>query len=149
MTGPIPGTRSCLWVGVVSTKKQLKEIMSSVSTSKSTNKMSSFNKFKTIHEYHYDCLKYMFRLHYKTWCIIRKERNQYWTLHLSDSVIHELRVHLSWVVIKDSGVFHLTKLEIGIKILMIFKNRKILRKLLKIIRKDENIMNIYMEWELL
>ena len=63
--------------------------------------MSSIDKFKTIHEYHFDCLKNMFHLHYKTWRITRKYRNEYWTLHLSDSVIHELRVHLSWVVVKD------------------------------------------------
>ena len=110
--------------------------------------MSSIDKFKTIHEYHFDCLKNMFHLHYKTWRITRKYRNEYWTLHLSDSVIHELRVHLSWVVVKDPTVFHLTRLQIGKKILMVFKQKKILRKLLKIIRNDENTLNIHMECEL-
>ena len=117
----------------------------SMSESDSTNKMSSIDKFKTIHEYHFDCLKNMFCLHYKTWCITRKYRNEYWTLHLSNSVIHKLRVHLSWVVIKDPTVFHLTRIQIGMQILKTFKQKKILRKMLKIVRKNENIMNIYME----
>ena len=116
-----------------------------VGESYSTKNLNSIDEFKTIHEHHFDCLKKMFRLHYKTWCITKKERNQYWTLHLSDSVTHELRVHLSWVLVKDPSAFHLTRLQIGMKILKIFKQRKILRKLLKVIRQDETIMNIYMD----
>ena len=119
-----------------------------MSESKSMNKMGSIKKVKTIHEHHFDCLKKMFRLHYKTWCITRKCRNEYWTLHLCDSVIHELRVHLSWVVIKDPTVFHLTRLQIGKKILEMFKQKKILRKNLKIIRNEETLLNVYMEHEL-
>lgn len=118
----------------------------------------STDKFKTIHERHFDCLKHMFRVHYKTWkCVTRHfsrrvsrkhKKNWCWTLHLSDSVIHQLRVHLSWVVIKDPSVFHLSNLEIGHKILSVFKRRKILRKLLYNICSHETIINMYMECDL-
>ena len=127
-------------------KKKSKNLF--MSESDTTSTMISINKFKTIHEHHFDCLEMMFRLHYKTWCITRKYRNEYWTLHLCDSVIHELRVHLSWVVVKDPTVFHLTRLQIGKKILKIFKQKKILRKNLEIIRNEENLLNMYMEREL-
>ena len=110
--------------------------------------MNSIKNFKTIHEYHFDCLENMFCIHYKTWCVSKKYRNEYWTLHLSDSVIHQLRLHLSWIVIRDPSVFHLTRLQIGLKILSVFKKHKILRKLLKTIRSNENIINMYMEYEL-
>ena len=112
------------------------------------SKMNSIDNFKTIHEHHFDCLKNMFLMYYKTWCVSRKYRNEYWTLHLSDSVTHQLRTHLSWVVIKDPSVFHLTRLQIGLKVLSVFKTHKMLRKLLKTIRSDENIINIYMECDL-
>ena len=131
-------------------KKNLKKNSKnpSMSESDSMSAMISINKFKTIHEHHFDCLEMMFRLHYKTWCITRKYRNEYWTLHLCDSVIHELRVHFSWVVVKEPTVFHLTRLQIGKKILKIFKQKKILRKNLEIIRNEENLLNMYMEREL-
>ena len=88
----------------------------------------------------------MFRLHYKSWYISNKYRNKYWTLHLSDSVMYDLRLHLSWVRVED--VFHWKKQQIGECILKIFKARKILGKLIENIKKDETVFNIYMERDL-
>ena len=106
------------------------------------------NRMKTIHDYHFECLKTMFRVHYNTWYVSKKYKNKYWTLHLSDPVIHEFRVHLSWVVVKDPSVFYLTRLQIGIKILKIFKKRKILEKQIENVKRDETVVNIYMEHDL-
>ena len=104
------------------------------------------NNFEKKQEKHFNNLKWMFRLHYKSWYISKKYTNKYWTLHLSDSVMYDLRLHLSWV--RGEDVFLWNRQQIGNCILKIFKERKILKKLIQNVQKDETIINIYMECDL-
>ena len=61
-----------------------------------------------------------------------------WTLHLSDTVIHQFRLHLSWVVkIREPNIFQCTRLQIGTTIIQLFKTDKMLNKLIRIIREKE------------
>ena len=104
------------------------------------------NNFEKKQEKHFNNLKWMFRLHYKSWYISKKYKNKYWTLHLSDSVMYDLRLHLSWV--RGEDVFLWNRQQIGNCILKIFKERKILKKLIENVQKDETIINLYMECDL-
>ena len=93
---------------------------------------------------HFQALKRLFCENYKTWCFSRGYRNKYWTLHLSDSVMYKLRVHLHCILI-GKNVFNMTKIQVGKKILRLFKKRGILDDLIYTVRKDEFIWNKYAE----
>ena len=56
-----------------------------------------------------------------------------------------IRSHLHWIL--GERVFHWTRKKTGRKILRLFKTRKILKNLVAIVRRDETIMNMYMEWD--
>ena len=101
--------------------------------------------FNTDPEYHFKCLQGLFLRHYQTWCISRKYRNKHWTTHLPTTVIHQLRVHLSWIQKNDSRVYVWTRVEVGKKIIKLLKKNKKLNKLIRTIRKMENNVCIYME----
>ena len=108
--------------------------------------MNSTEKFKRDQDYHWECLQHMFRLHYKTWCtkgipISKRQKNKYWTLHVSEPVMFEMRLHLSWVLV-GKNVFRWTRIKMGKMILKLFKKYKVLNDLIETVRRDEIIMNV-------
>ena len=103
-------------------------------------------RFRKLQVYHFEMLKLMFRLHYQTWCISKKYRNKYWTLHLEEDVMEDLRLHISWVRCED--VFKWGRLKVGRYILRTFKKRNILKKQIETVRTDECVINMYMDCEL-
>ena len=114
----------------------------------SSTKVTSSRPFNTDPEYHVECLQRLFVIHYHTWCISRKYRNKYWTIHLPNAVIHQFRVHLSWIQKNDSRVYLWTRVEVGKNIIKLLKLNKKLNKLIRTVREEENNVRIYMEYEI-
>ena len=86
------------------------------------------------------------------WCtkgvpISKRQRNKYWTLHVLEPVMFEMRLHLAWILVGEN-VFLWTRIKVGEKILRLFKKNKILNDLIETVRRDETIMNVYMECEI-
>ena len=71
----------------------------------------------------------MFIKHYR--CSSRNgELNKKWTLNMNSSDMHDLRVHLSWVI--GMKVFNKSKEKIGRKILRVYKKTGELRFLIHV-----------------
>ena len=85
--------------------------------------------FVETRKYHSRELKKMFIKHYR-----RSSRNdklnKKWTLNINSSDIHDLRLHLSWVI--GMKVFKLSKEKIGRKILRVYKKTGELRFLIHV-----------------
>ena len=88
--------------------------------------------FRQTERYHRKKLRELFRDHYnplETSCV--------WTTHLSQSVIHELRVHLSWTL--GIRTFRWSKEAIGTRIILLFQELGILLFMKHIIIQDRNL----------
>lgn len=114
--------------------------------------MNLTGQFERDQNYHFKCLQQMFRLHYQTWCvkgipISKRQKNKYWTLHVSEPVMFVMRLHLAWMFVGEN-VFLWSRIQIGKKILRLFQKRKVLHDLIEIVRRDETILNMYMECEI-
>ena len=72
-------------------------------------KMQQSIIFRRTSLHHEQCLKEMFRKHYKP--TVDGKENKYWTLNLSEKTMEELRVHLSWVM--HLNVFEWDRENIG------------------------------------
>ena len=62
----------------------------------------------------------------------------------------EMRLHLAWILV-GKNVFRWTRIKIGKMILRLLKKYKVLNDLgtlIETVRRDEIIMNIYMECEI-
>ena len=81
--------------------------------------------------YHRRRLREIFRAHYKPF-----KTDTVWTKDLSERLINDLRLHLSW----DLGVraFHWSRQAIGTRIIYRFKELGIFLFMKKIIRDDHN-----------
>ena len=66
---------------------------------------------------------------------------------MSEPVMFEMLLHLAWMFVGEN-VFLWTRVKVGKKILRLFKKKKILNDLIEIVRRDETIMNVYMECEI-
>ena len=139
--------------------------------SKASSNVSSSDTFDTNPEIHFKCLQDLFVHQYKSWRLSRRYRNTYWMGHLPKDVIHQFRVHLSWClnkkvrgrkrkrsrkskrrpsrVIQDPEKVLVWDVEIlGERILEFLKINKVLKRLIRIVMKNENIDNQFMEVEL-
>ena len=87
------------------------------------------NLFQFSRHYHRRRLRKMFRVHFNPF-----KTDVVWTKDLSDRVISELRLHLSW----DLGLrmFHLNREQLGTRIICRFQDLGILLFMKKIIVDD-------------
>ena len=89
------------------------------------------NLFQVTRSHHRRKLREIFRVHYKPY-----ETDKIWTTNLSEQVINDLRLHLSW----DLGIrtFDWNREAIGTRIIHRFKELGILLFITKIIMDDHN-----------
>ena len=89
--------------------------------------------FRRTERYHRRRLREMFREHYNP-----RVNDCVWTTHLSQTVMSELRVHLSW----ELGIktFRWSKEAIGTRILLRFKELGILLFMKHIILQDHHFI---------
>ena len=66
---------------------------------------------------------------------------------MSDAVMFKLRVHLHCILNGEKNAFNMTKIQVGKKILRLFKKRDVLNHLIDIVRKNEFIIWKYMDHE--
>ena len=94
------------------------------------SKSTLTNLFHTSIGYHRRRLRELFREHYNPF-----NTEHVWTKHLSERVINDLRLHLSW----DLGVrtFQWSKEAVGTRILYRFKELGILLFMKKVILDDQ------------
>ena len=98
------------------------------------SKSTLTNLFQVSVVYHRRRLREIFRAHYKPF-----KANEVWTKDLSDRLINDLRLHLSW----DLGIrtFGWTREAIGTRITCRFKELGMLKFMKKIISDDLKNIN--------
>ena len=114
--------------------------------------MNPSDHFNRSQNHHFDCLKRLFHTHYTTWSakgvpISKRKRNDWWTVHLSQSVLFDIQLHLARVLV-GKNTYRWSRLKIGKTMLRLFKQCGILNDLVENVRKYETVMNLYMEHEL-
>ena len=95
------------------------------------SKLELSTLFQRTKRYHKRRLREMFREHYEP------SRGDEWTVNLSDEVVQDLRLHLSWV--EGLNVFHWGRRHVGKEILNRFDNSGILIFLIHVIKNDKKI----------
>ena len=90
------------------------------------------NLFRFSEVYHQRKLREMFRMYY-----IPFQTDEEWTRNLSDQVINDLRLHLSWDL--KIKVFDLNREQIGRSIVSRFRELGILLFLQNVIIQDRNV----------
>ena len=94
---------------------------------------------RTTRVYHNKKMRELFLEHYEPCC--NGKVNKHWTIHVNESVMIHLRLHLSWVLGYD--VFHLNDEQIGRKILKTYRKSKVLPFLMKVIEQKRDVMRRY------
>ena len=89
--------------------------------------------FKNTERYHKRKLRELFRRHYDP-----SVNDCVWTTHLSEDVVNELRLHLSW----ELGIrtFQWGREAVGTRILIRFEELGILLFMKHIIKQDRNLL---------